>query len=141
MSPAGRARTDSRQPTFFIDRSLGRVKVARLLRGAGLSVVTLAEHYGMPQDETIEDVTWLEDASARGWPCLLKDERIRRRPAEKAAIRRHGARCFYFTRGDLPTEAYVERVLTNLDAIVEVCANAGPFVYVIHPNRIERMSV
>src|SRR5687767_5676570 len=82
-------------PTLFIDRSLGRVKVPTLLREAGLRVVTLAEHYGIPQDQDVEDVTWLADTAARGWAALGKDERIRRRPAEKAAVRGHGARCFY----------------------------------------------
>jgi hypothetical protein len=70
-----------------------------------------------------------------------KDERIRRRPAEKAAVRRHGARCFYFTRGDLPAEIYVERILANLEAITRACAEVGPFIYVMHPNRIERMAL
>jgi PIN like domain len=85
-------------PTLFIDRSLGRVKVPTLLREAGLELVTLAEHYGMPADEKVEDVTWLAETAARGWVVLGKDERIRRRPAERAAIRHHGVRCFYFTR-------------------------------------------
>jgi hypothetical protein len=52
-----------------------------------------------------------------GWVAFMKDKRVRRRPAEKEAVRRHGARCFYFTRSDLLTEVYVERILANLDAI------------------------
>lgn len=56
-------------------------------------------------------------------------------------MRRHGARCFYFTRGDLPGEVYVERILANLEAITRACAQPGPFIYVLHPNRIERMAL
>jgi hypothetical protein len=56
-------------------------------------------------------------------------------------VRRHGARCFYFTRGDLPAEIYVERILANLEAIARACTEAGPFIYVMHPNRIERMAL
>jgi hypothetical protein len=143
VSPADwlRRRHPEGLPTFFIDRSLGRVKLPALLREAGLTLVTLAEHYGMPQDEVVDDVTWLVDTAARGWVALAKDERIRRRPAEKSAVRRSGARCFYFTRGDLPAEIYVERILVNLDAITYACADAGPFIYVLHPNRIERMAL
>jgi hypothetical protein len=111
------------------------------LRAAGLTVVTLAEHYGMPEDERIADVTWLADTAALGWVALVKDERIRRRPAEKAAVRRHGARCFYFTRGDLPAELYAERILANIEAITDACRAHGPFIYVVHPNRIERMAL
>jgi hypothetical protein len=128
-------------PTLFIDRSLGRVKVPALLRAANLEVVTLAEHYGVPQDESVADVTWLADTAARGWAALAKDARIRRRPAERDAIRESGARCFYFTRGDLLAEVYVERIVRNLDAIAAACQQAGPFIYVVHPNRVERMGL
>lgn len=128
-------------PTLFIDRSLGRVKVPSLLREAGLELVTLAEHYGIPADEKVADVTWLAEAAARGWVVLGKDERIRRRPAERAAIRHHGVRCFYFTRGDLPAEVYAERILANVEAITLACGEDGPFIYVMHPNRIERMTL
>lgn len=140
------SRADSRRsghpeglPTLFIDRSLGRLKLPALLRAAGLTLVTLAEHYGIPRDETVEDVTWLSDTAARGWIAIGKDECIRRRPPAKAAVLRHGARVFYFTRGDLPAEAYAGRVLANID--VRACAHDGPFIYVIHPNRIERMAL
>ena len=33
-------------PHFFVDRSLGRLRVPGALRAAGWSVTTLAEHYG-----------------------------------------------------------------------------------------------
>jgi hypothetical protein len=38
-------------PDLFIDRSLGRIQVPQLLRDAGLRLVTLAERYGIPNDE------------------------------------------------------------------------------------------
>ena len=40
-------------PDLFVDRSLGRIRVPELLRNAGLRLVTLAEHYGMPADESL----------------------------------------------------------------------------------------
>jgi hypothetical protein len=42
-------------------------------------------------------------------------------------------------RGD--AEIYVERILDNLEAITNACAEAGPFIYVLHPKRIERMAL
>lgn len=42
-------------PDLFLDRSLGRIAVPRLLREVGLRLVTLAEHYGIPEDETITE--------------------------------------------------------------------------------------
>ena len=42
-------------PDLFLDRSLGRVTVPRLLRDEGLRLVSLAERYGVPQDESVSD--------------------------------------------------------------------------------------
>jgi len=112
-----------------------------LLRAAGLELVTLAEHYGMPADENVDDVTWLADTAGFGWVVLMKDERIRRRPAEKATGKRHHARCFCITRGDLTGEAMAERVLRNLAAITDACAQPGPVIYAVQTSRIERLRI
>lgn len=53
-------------PDLFLDRSLGRIKVPGLLRASELRLVTLAEHYGIPADETIVDEEWLELGPAAG---------------------------------------------------------------------------
>lgn len=73
-------------PDLFLDRSLGRIKVPRLLRAAGLPLVTLAEHYGIPDDEDVADTEWLALAGARGWVVFMKDNRIRYNRAEPAAV-------------------------------------------------------
>jgi PIN like domain len=86
-------------PRFFIDRSLGRIAVPGLLRKAGWDVVTLAEHYGIPADEDVTDVQWIAETAALGWPVLMKDKRIRYRPAEIEAVIEHGARCFVILAG------------------------------------------
>ena len=36
-------------PRFFLDRSLGRKAVPEALHTDGWDLITLAEHYGMPQ--------------------------------------------------------------------------------------------
>jgi hypothetical protein len=65
-------------PDLFIDRSLGRIQVPNLLRAAGLRLVTLAEHYGIPADEEVADTTWLtrvapaaspDVVEPAAWPC------------------------------------------------------------------------
>jgi hypothetical protein len=56
-------------------------------------------------------------------------------------VRRHGARGFYLTRGDLPGDVCVERIPGILEAINRAGAEGGPFTYVLQPNRIERMSL
>lgn len=88
-------------PALFIDRSLGRHQVPTMLRGAGIHVHTLAEVYEVPADESVTDVEWLHLAGGRGWPVLMKDERIRYRPAEREALITHGVRAFCLTSGNL----------------------------------------
>jgi hypothetical protein len=60
------------KPQFFIDRSLGRIEVPRLLREAGLQVITLAEHYGMPRDQDVADTERIEDCSRNQWGCAYE---------------------------------------------------------------------
>ena len=60
-------------PDLFLDRSLGRKKVPELVRADGLRLVTLAEHYGVPHDETIQDTEWLQLCGEREWLALMQD--------------------------------------------------------------------
>jgi hypothetical protein len=64
-------------PDLFVDRSLGRIRVPNLLRAAGLRLVTLAERYGIPNDEIVQDTEWLADAGRRGEAVVMKDDRVR----------------------------------------------------------------
>lgn len=128
-------------PFVFVDRSLGRIEVPRLLRAAGVELVTLAEHYGVPEDEDVEDVTWIRDAAQRGWVLFMKDDRIRRRPAERRAIHINGARCFCLANANLPAALMAERYIENLSAIARASVQRGPFLYSVQAGRIERLSI
>ncbi len=128
-------------PELFLDRSLGRIKVPRLLREAGLNLVTLAEHYGVPTDESVADEEWLALAGQQGWAVFMKDTRIRYNPAERAAVREHDVRCFCLSSQSLSGEEMADRFLDNLEAIVAACTEAGPFIYVVYANRIEQRAV
>jgi hypothetical protein len=127
-------------PDLFLDRSLGRIKVPRLLRDAGLRLVTLAEHYGVPADETVVDEEWLELAGESGWAVFMKDTRIRYNPAERGAVLRHSVRCFCLTSQSLSSGEMARRFLDNLDAITKACeGEPGPFIFAVHSQRIERL--
>lgn len=128
-------------PDLFLDRSLGRIKVPALLRAQGLRLVTLAEHYGVPADERVADVTWLEEAGRRGWAVLMKDERVRYDAAERAALRRYAVHCFCLTRQDLTAEAMADRFLRNLAAIPQACSAPGPFVYAVQQDRLDALGL
>ncbi len=131
----------AKRPRFFLDRSLGRIKVPAILREAGLELVTLAERYGTPTDQDVTDEVWLREAGRRNEIVLLKDGRVRYRSAEKNAIQRFGVRCFCLSSGNLTGEEMASRILVNLDRILEACEKPGPWLYVIHANRIEQMNL
>lgn len=128
-------------PDLFLDRSLGRVKVPALLREAGLRLVTLAEHYGIPQDESVVDEEWLALAGTQGWVVLMKDARIRYNPAEREAVKRHAVQAFCLSNQNLTAAAMAARFLDNLDAIAEAATSSGPFIYAVHETRIERLAI
>jgi hypothetical protein len=128
-------------PDLFIDRSLGRIQVPQLLRDAGLRLTTLAEHYGIPADEDIADVTWLEDAGRRGWVVLMKDAEIRRRPAEQRALIDHDVRAFCLSSGNLPAREMAARYVAHIASIAEACQRRGPFIYAVHATRIVEVAL
>ncbi len=128
-------------PDVFVDRSLGRIQVPGLLRAVALRLITLAEHYGIPADQDVEDVTWLELVGQRNWIALMKDSEIRRRPAERAAVKSYAVRAFCLSAGSLPAADMAARFIDNLQAITEACVDAGPFIYAVHVSRITRLSL
>jgi uncharacterized protein with PIN domain len=124
-------------PRFFVDRSLGRILVPRLLRTAGWDLITLAEHYGMPADENVRDVEWIEEAARQGWPVLMKDKKIRHRQAEIGAVVEHRARCFVITRAGLKAAEYAHRFIVNQEAILRAAVLPGPFIYAVQADRLD----
>lgn len=126
---------------FFVDRSLGRLRVPALLRAAGIELRTLAEVYGIPADERVTDLEWLELAGSRGWPVLMKDARIRRNPAERAALVQHGVQAFCLTKGNILAPAMAEEFLAAMPRIVEVCHAETPCLYAVSGGRLGRVDL
>ena len=128
-------------PDLFLDRSLGRITVPRLLRDAGLRLLTLSEHYGVPADEEVADEEWLALAGRGGWAVLMKDKRIRYNRRERDVVRAFRVRCFCLASQRLTGEEMARRYLRNLDVIIRACQEDGPFIYAVHHNRIERLTL
>lgn len=128
-------------PDLFLDRSLGRIKVPRLLRAAGLRLVTLSEHYGIPADEGVADDEWLALAGTRGWVVFMKDTRIRYNRAEREAVKAQSVRCFCLANQSLAGDEMAARFLDNLAAIERACEDPGPFIYAVHQTRIEKLPI
>jgi len=128
-------------PDLFLDRSLGRVVVPRLLREQGLRLLTLSEYYGIPADEEITDETWLEAAGQAGWAVFMKDARIRYNRIEQRAVREFGVRCFCLSNQSLSGAEMAARFMSNLRSIVAACETSGPFIYAVHKTRIELLDL
>ena len=128
-------------PDLFLDRSLGRRQVPALLRGAGLRLHTLAEVCGVPAGEDVEDTEWLELAGQRGWPVLMKDERIRYRPSERAAVVAHRVQAFCLTSGNVRAAAMAEQYLTVIGDLAQACTRPGPFLYAVSARGLRRLDL
>jgi predicted nuclease of predicted toxin-antitoxin system len=110
---------------FFIDRSLGIEPIRRELRGAGVIVEIHDDHFARDADDRL----WLRTVGERGWVVLTKDQRLRYRPLEIAALRASKARVFVLVAGNLRGSEIASvfvAALTQIFAILD--SRPGPFV-------------
>ena len=128
-------------PELFIDRSLGRIQVPRLLRAEGLKARTLAEEYGIPADEEVADADWLALAGGNSWPVLMKDERIRYRSAERQALIAFRVQAFCLTNGNLRAAEMAEQFVSVIYGIAERCQFPGPFLFAISSSGFRRVDL
>ena len=126
-------------PEFFIDRSLGRRIVPDALRAAGLTVHTMADVYGERIGQGLRDETWLLDVGQRGWCVLMKDDAIRRRPAERDALIAGGVRAFCLTNAQLRGDEQALRLVNNRDAILRQAVRPGPYIFGVYDGGIRRL--
>jgi len=128
-------------PDLLLDRSLGSIQVPGLLRAAGLRLHTLVDVYGSPADEDIPDHEWLSLAGQRGWPVFMKDQRIRYRQVERAAVNANGVQAFCLSGGNLKAAVMAEQFLAVIDGIAAACRTSGPIMYVISPSGVRAVSL
>lgn len=124
---------------FFIDRSLGRKVVPDALRGAGLIVHTMASLYGERAAQGLRDETWLADVGRRNFVVLMKDDAIRRRPAERDALIAGGVRAFCLANAQLRGEEQARRFVENRDRILRQAVQPGPYIYGVYAGGIRRL--
>jgi hypothetical protein len=117
---------------FFLDRSLGAVVVPTALREAGFAVETMRDRYGERRAQRILDVEWLAYVGPTGMVVLMKDKRIRTRPAERQAVLRHAVRCLGVASGNMTGEAMAAAFVARRSRILRACESPGPFVYQVH---------
>lgn len=132
-------RESQRQPEFLVDRSLGSVIVPTALAGRGFIVHTLESVYGEAEAMDLDDEVWLLDAGKRNWIVLAKDERIRRRPNELAAIRAAKVKAFYLTAGGLKGEVQAAILLKHIHRIIQRARKSGPMVWAVTESGLRRV--
>lgn len=110
---------------FFIDRSLGVDPIRSELVNAGLTVEIHDDHFA--RDE--EDRVWLRVVGEHGWVVLTKDQRLRYRPLEIAALRASKARVFVLTAGNLRGAEIAAAFARALPRVCKILhTSVGPFV-------------
>jgi hypothetical protein len=125
-------------PEFFIDRSLGSRHLAEALRVRGQIVHTLSSVYGEQVGQSIVDERWLGDSGAHGWIVLMKDDAIRRRPAEREALIAAGVRAFCLTNAQLRSAEQTDRFVINLDRILQQARKPGPYIYGVYASGLRK---
>ena len=126
-------------PDLLLERSLGGITVPALLRAAGLTVHTLVDVYGPDHADRVADSGWLRHAGVRGWPVLMKDQRIRYRPTERAVLAAHRVTAFCLTGDTLTARVMAGHFLTALDGIARACASPGPALHLISASRMRTL--
>lgn len=102
-------------PAFFLDRSLGKIRIATGLRQAG-AIVHIHDDYFPPN---AKDEDWLTQVGRNSWIVLTKDHRIRYRNLEREALMNAGVGAFILTAGDLQGDEMAEIFVKALPAMAK----------------------
>lgn len=110
------------------------------LRGAGAAVHVMAEVYGERMGQGLPDTEWLRDAGDQGWVVLMKDDRIRYRPAELEALTTAGVRAFCLTNANLGGAEMARRFVHQLPKITRIATEQpGPYIYGVYADGVRAL--
>lgn len=116
---------------------MGSVKVPAGLRALGVDLVTLSERYGVIEGERIDDVVWMADAATAGEAVLMCDDAIRKKNPEERRVLIDCELQAFVVNAQIPATETVRRFETLLPAIARACRRSGPYVYRLHPAKLE----
>ena len=114
---------------------MGKLKVADAMRQAGAQVRVHDDHF--PPDARDED--WLREVGRKQWVVLTRDQRIRHRKLELAALFKARVAAFVFTGGNVSGEDMADTLVRSLPAISRfVAKHPRPFIAsIIKSGRIQ----
>lgn len=110
--------------------------MANALRHAEATVEIHNDHF--PQDA--RDDTWLLDVGKRGWVVLTKDDRIRYRATELAAVVSARVALFALSSGKLTGEEMAQAFIAALPRMSHVLATHRP-PFIAKVTRSEDVSI
>lgn len=85
------------EPLLFVDRDAWRRALGEALTAAGIPFVAHHQRF----EPATPDTDWLTVAGAEGWLVLTRDQHIRRRPNELAAVKAARVCMFVLGQGNL----------------------------------------
>lgn len=110
------------------------------LRAAGATVHVMADVYGERIGQGLPDTEWLTDAGDKGWVVLMKDDRIRYRPAELEALTTAGVRAFCLTNANLRGAEMARRFVDQLPKITRIATEqAAPYIYGVYAHGVRAL--
>lgn len=124
---------------FFLDRGLGSRIVPTGLRDAGWTLTTMDERYGVGRSQTIDDATWIRDASINRETIITKDKNIAKRPLEAEAIYYTEARVLVIVAAQISGPEMLQRLLDNTARIQRHLSQTGPWVLGVYQDRVNRI--
>ena len=107
---------------FFVDRSLGKHKIPDAIRATGRAVRVHDDEF----PPATKDEVWLTRVGEAGWLVLTKDEHIRYREIERAAVEETGVKLFVLTSGNLTGDEMAKIIVAALPRIERLASkNSG----------------
>lgn len=101
-------------------------------------VRTIDEVFGRGK---VPDDIWMQMADREGWVAVCKDDRIRRRIGERHLMSRGSLRVFCLANGNLLRDEQVARFARNLEAMIAVVEQPGPWMRAVYTDRLEALTL
>lgn len=93
--------------------------------------------YGERIGQGLADEEWLRDAGERAWVVLMKDAKIRYRPAELQVLIDFGLRAFCLTNANMRGVEMARRLVEHLPRIVRIASEQpGPYIYGVYSDSV-----
>lgn len=87
--------------------------------------------------QALDDEEWLRNCGEKGWVVLVKDAKVRYRPAELQVVADHGLRVFCLNNANLRGAQMADRFVGNLRRIERIFVReVGPYFYGVYADDV-----